>query len=201
MIKRIDLNNEKEANFIGCWNTQNDEVMDQIIQYFNNHKEDQEIGVGGFGEVDLERKDSTDLTILPKDLESPEMECFSLYFNLLNDCYWDYLETWSFLKNKWGEMYIGPFNIQKYEINGHYKTWHSEREGIYTSHRVFAWMTYLNDVEDGGSTDFLHFDISVRPKKGRTLIWPAEWTHAHRGSPVKEEKFIITGWFHFPVPQ
>ena len=111
MIKRIDLNNEKKANFIGCWNTQNDEVMDQIIQYFNNNKEDQEIGVGGYGEVDMERKDSTDITILPKDLESPEMKCFSLYFNILNDCYWDYLEAWPFLKDKWGEMYVGPFNI------------------------------------------------------------------------------------------
>ena len=40
-----------------------------------------------------------------------------------------------------------------------------ERDSISSAHRVFAWMTYLNDVKDGGSTDFKHFDISVEPKK------------------------------------
>ena len=36
------------------------------------------------------------------------------------------------------------------------------------------------------------------PRKGLTLIWPADWTHLHRGvvSP-SEEKYIITGWFDF----
>ena len=32
------------------------------------------------------------------------------------------------------------------------------------------------------------------------MIWPAEWTHAHRahtlGSGVK---YIVTGWMHFPA--
>ena len=113
----------------------------------------------------------------------------------------DYLENWSFLKGKWGNMYIGPFNIQKYHIGGHYNTWHSERENLASSHRVLAWMTYLNDVESGGHTDFLHYDLSLKPEKGKTVIWPAEWTHAHRGNPVESEKYIITGWFHFPAPK
>ena len=62
-------------------------------------------------------------------------------------------------------------------------------------------MTYLNDVdnEDGGSTVFTHYDLKVQPKKGLTLIWPAEWTHAHKGELlVKSSKYIITGWMHFP---
>ena len=44
-------------------------------------------------------------------------------------------------------------------------------------------MTYLNDVadEDGGSTVFTHYGLEVQPQKGHTLIWPAEWTHAHKG--------------------
>ena len=68
--------------------------------------------------------------------------------------------------------------------------------------RLFAWMTYLNDVneEDGGTTDFDYYKIKVKPEKGKTLIWPAEWTHAHYGSILKSgEKFIITGWIDFKV--
>ena len=65
-------------------------------------------------------------------------------------------------------------------------------------HRIFAWMTYLNDVDDGGTTDFDYYKVKVKPKMGKTLIWPAEWTHAHRGTVLKGgKKYIITGWLHF----
>ena len=60
-------------------------------------------------------------------------------------------------------------------------------------------MTYLNDVEEGGETFFSNYDIEVNPKRGQTLIWPAEWTHAHKGRVVKAgSKYIITGWMNFP---
>ena len=61
-------------------------------------------------------------------------------------------------------------------------------------------MTYLNNVEEGGSTYFSHYDLEIIPKKGVTLIWPAEWTHAHRGNELKSGiKYIITGWINFSV--
>jgi hypothetical protein len=59
-------------------------------------------------------------------------------------------------------------------------------------------MTYLNDVDEAGETEFLYQEIKFKPKKGLTLIWPADWTHTHRGIPsLSEEKYIITGWFNF----
>ena len=59
-------------------------------------------------------------------------------------------------------------------------------------------MTYLNNVEDGGATNFSHYGISVKPEIGKTLIWPAEWTHAHNGRIVNSgKKYIITGWMNF----
>ena len=97
---------------------------------------------------------------------------------------------------------IGPFNIQKYSSGDHFSRLHSERTSINTLHRLFAWMTYLNDVkeENGGTTDFDSYKIKVKPEQGKTLIWPAEWTHAHYGSILKSgEKFIITGWIDFKV--
>jgi hypothetical protein len=58
-------------------------------------------------------------------------------------------------------------------------------------------MTYLNDVPRGGETEFLYQGIKVEPKKGLTLIWPADWTHTHRGLPAPTDKYIITGWLNF----
>ena len=49
-----------------------------------------------------------------------------------------------------------------------------------------------------GETEFLHQKIKAKPRKGLTLIWPADWTHVHRGIvSASEEKYIITGWFDF----
>ncbi len=60
-------------------------------------------------------------------------------------------------------------------------------------------MTYLNNVKENGETSFVHYGVSVKPEKGKTLIWPAEWTHAHSGGVVtKGSKYIITGWMSFP---
>jgi hypothetical protein len=53
-------------------------------------------------------------------------------------------------------------------------------------------------VEDGGETEFLHQKWKVTPKKGLTLIWPAHFTHIHRGLPsYTTEKYVTTGWFDF----
>ncbi len=54
-----------------------------------------------------------------------------------------------------------------------------------------------NAEDDGGTTDFDYYKVKVKPETGKTLIWPAEWTHAHRGSVLNGgEKYIITGWLH-----
>ena len=59
-------------------------------------------------------------------------------------------------------------------------------------------MTYLNDVTEGGETEWYYQKLKIKPKKGLTVIWPADWTYQHRGIPSKtHHKYIITGWFSF----
>ena len=59
-------------------------------------------------------------------------------------------------------------------------------------------MTYLNSVDKGGSTYFNHYDLEIKPKKGLTLIWPAEWTHTNKEKILKKgNKYLITGWINF----
>ena len=92
-------------------------------------------------------------------------------------------------------------NIQKYNPGGHFAKVHSERVHITSLHRLFAFMTYLNDDFEGGKTSFIHHNIDIEPIIGKTLIWPAEWTHAHKGNIVKSgTKYIATGWIHLPIP-
>jgi hypothetical protein len=59
-------------------------------------------------------------------------------------------------------------------------------------------MIYLNDVTDGGGTEFYHQNLIFQPVKGKALIWPSDWTYTHRGIPSPtQDKYILTGWFEY----
>ena len=198
-MKRLTLDTDK-INFIGSWQLSNDILFEKIIDFFEKNKSLHNQGSIDKG-VNLSEKKTTDLTIDPIDLRDKNYSIFYDYFNELFNCYNDYKEQWPFLDVNIQTLDIPSFNIQRYLPGDHFSKIHTERSSTSTSHRVFAWMTYLNDLDknSGGSTKFEHFDISFEPKKGKTLIWPAEWTHAHSGDIIKSGvKYIITGWMCFP---
>ena len=189
-----------QPNFIGSWMIDPVALCDEIIAYFESNEGKQLSGRVGGG-VNLQAKNSVDLTMSPKDLMLPDNKVFETYFHALFDCYQDYVDQWPFLKVFAEELHIGSFNLQRYQSGQHFQKVHTERSSLSNLHRLFAWMTYLNDVDsdDGGTTVFSHYSLEIQPKRGLTLIWPAEWTHAHRGSVLrKNSKYIITGWMHFP---
>ena len=198
-MKRLTLDPDKK-NFIGSWQLSNDILFKKIIDFFEKNKSLHNQGSIDKG-VNLSEKKTTDLTIDPIDLRDKNYLIFNDYFNELFNCYNDYKDQWPFLDANIQTLDIPSFNIQRYLPGDHFSKIHTERSSTSTSHRVFAWMTYLNDLDknSGGSTKFEHFDISIEPKKGKTLIWPAEWTHAHSGDIIKSGvKYIITGWMCFP---
>ena len=91
-----------------------------------------------------------------------------------------------------------PFNIQHYALNEAFFNWHCERSYYQSHQRALVFMTYLNDVEDGGETEFYYQQLKIKPVKGKMVIWPPDFTHKHRGitSPT-QEKYIATGWMNF----
>ena len=196
-MKRLIIK-KNQTNFIGAWNIENKELCKNIISFFQNNKHLQFQGRTAAGK-NLQSKNRTDIMIRPDFLKDEKFFLLKEYINELHKCYLDYLEQWPFLKRMASKMDIGPFNIGEYLPGGHFGNIHSERTSINTLHRLFAFMTYLNDVEDGGETKFSHYDISIKPEIGKTIIWPAEWTHAHTGEILNSgKKYIITGWLHFP---
>ena len=198
-MKRLFFNSDT-INFIGSWQISNDILFEKMIEFFEKNKHLHSQGSIDKG-ISLSEKKTTDLTIDPIDLKDKNYSIFNDYFQELFSCYNDYKKQWPFIEENIKTLDIPSFNIQKYFPGDHFSKIHTERSSTSTSHRVFAWMTYLNNLDKnaGGSTKFEHFDISIEPKKGKTLIWPAEWTHAHSGDFVKSGiKYIITGWMCFP---
>ena len=197
-MKKLSTVSNKSPNFIGSWNIENDKLCNEIIKFFEENKSMQRVGITATG-YDPKIKQTTDMVIQPSDLKNKKYSLFNSYFNLLKDCFLDYRNQYPFLNHKFfNRTHIGNFNVQKYNSGDHFSQLHSERVSLDSLHRLFAWMTYLNNVDDGGTTNFEYYDIKVKPEIGKTLIWPAEWTHAHTGSILKSgTKYIITGWIQF----
>ena len=187
-MREHDIN--KLDNFICGWYLDDQSICDILINHHKSNPSERGIVIGG---VKLEVKNSLDLVLA-------DVSLLTQYTSKLQLCVDEYIK-----KYKWCDQYsawgVTQFpNIQKYEANGAFYAWHTERvDGEYpasTRHLVF--MTYLNDVNDAGETEFYHQKIKVKPEKGLTLIWPADWTFTHRGVPSpSQEKYIITGWFNF----
>ena len=197
-MKRININTQ-QTHFIGCWNLKNDKLCNDITKFFENNKNLQKQGVFGGGKENLKMKSTIDIAINPNDLKNPEYKIFNQYIGELHKCFSEYQNQWPFLKTMIKNIDIPSFNVQKYSKGDHFSHMHSERTSLNTLHRLFAWMTYLNNVDDGGQTNFSHYGLKIKPEIGKTLIWPAEWTHAHSGEILKSgTKYIITGWMHFP---
>jgi len=90
------------------------------------------------------------------------------------------------------------FNIQKYNPGEGYHALHCENAGGSDIMRVMAWMIYLNTVTDKGGTYFSSYNRTIKPKEGRLVIWPAYFTHHHKGVVSKTQtKYIATGWYSF----
>lgn len=180
--------NEDRYSFIGGWYIDSS-LCDEIIDCHNQ----------------LEGMNNTYVAPHPQNYILTELltypkEIVDQYLNTLYNCHKEYIELYpACAKTSIGEYgLINGINVQHYLPNNYYNAWHTERTNTSNyKDRNFVFMTYLNDITLGGETLFFHQNLSFKPVKGLTLIWPAEWTHLHTGSRTDEHKYIVTGWWAF----
>ena len=170
-------------------------VCDGVIEFFKEDNYFEVLRGNTSNGIDLSKKDSFDksISVMTRD------ERIRKYLISLNQVLTLYTNKYTYAnKTKKWEI-LEDINIQFYNPGGGYKIFHCERDGSLRSiSRHLAFMTYLNDVTDGGETEWLYQNLKVKPQKGLTLIWPCDWTHTHRGIPsLSQEKIIVTGWYNF----
>ena len=178
-------------NFIMGWYSDDTTFCDALIKLFNDSKDKHNGVIGTDNTVDNSIKESIDLHFEPDQFNS------MYYGDLIKKISFKYIERYDRAKGN-GMFPVEGFNIQYYPVGGGFKQWHCERESadVPSTSRHLVFMTYLNDVEDGG-TDFMHQNLTVKAEKGLTIMWPSDWTHTHKGQiSHTEEKFIATGWLH-----
>ena len=88
--------------------------------------------------------------------------------------------------------------IQKHTKNeGHAYAWHEDSGN--GAERYITAMFYLNDVEEGGETEFYHQELKIKPKQGNMIIFPPYYTHMHRGNvPLSNDKYTVSIFLHRP---
>ena len=106
--------------------------------------------------------------------------------------------------NKNNIIYIANFNelklekmiIQKYDKSEIINKYKDELVDNNTSKEIsqLIFLLYLNDVEEGGETEFLQGEYIVKPEVGKMVIFPSCWTFPHSGKiPISSDKYILIG--------
>ena len=161
-----------------------------VIEKFeqDDRKRQGQVGSG----VHLEIKRSSDLSITElEDWKSYDQA----FFRCLNNGLKKYVrflpeeytihKALSEIKNDTG------YQIQRTQP-GDYYIWHHDQ----TTSRLVTFIWYLNDVKDGGYTEFID-GTRIQPEAGKLIIFPSTWDFLHRGvSPKTETKYLCTGWVH-----
>ena len=181
-----------------------DEFCDKAIEFYNYCEK--------VGFVFERQSKENDIDKISKDDTSVYMPSagFQLQYSLddlwqvfhstfWTKCYTNYADNFSILKRT-AEHNIQnqSAKIQKTKPGQGYHEWHCEYASKMKSNRLMAWTVYLNDNFEAGETEFLYQQYRYKPQKGDCLIWPAGYTHVHRGNPpINGDKYILTGWIEF----
>lgn len=197
------MNIEITDDFIGIFdNFFTDEYIENYITYFEKMNKNNLTFKREFSpshEVDDTAFDELSEPFWMKELPVHYMakNFIEIFFNEKHGPYQRYIEKFSILKSQ-GRHSIFDIKVQKTEPGQGYHIWHVENSQLTSRNRVTAFTLYLNDVEDGGETEFLYQKRRIKPKKNRLVIWPAHFTHVHRGNPpLSNDKYILTGWTEY----
>ena len=105
----------------------------------------------------------------------------------------EYLKKFSVLGQE--KLLIYDTKAKKIPIGGGFHNWHYENTGLQVSARKLVIQLYLNTIEEGGETEFLYINKRIKAEQGRLIIFPAAFTHTHRGNPpIGQEKYIVSTW-------
>ena len=190
---QYDIQNNGIGVFDGYFSKQ---FCDSLIEHFEWYRENGY--TWGRADPEIYRSDNSvtlDSTrFIGTDNSNLLAEFNSKFFE---ECYHLYCKKFSVI-DQLGRHGIYGYKIQKTLPSEGYHIWHCEQSSVDNCRRLGVYLLYLNDVDEGGETEFLYLSQRIKPQTGRLVIFPAGYVHAHRGNPpLVGEKYILTGWLEF----
>ena len=190
------------------------ELCDELICMYNEQTTNKYEGITAGG-LNKNIKDTKDYVIEKNDPKWSRIHSFlekELYRNLqkytkkINNIenHEGYLNTGQKSTIAEYKMFDGQrfilknYMMQRYEKNVGKYIYHHDFQVDYDAkqHRAITYLWYLNDVDEGGETEFWG-NYKIKPRKGTLILFPASWTFPHCGKmPISNDKYIITGWVY-----
>ena len=85
------------------------------------------------------------------------------------------------------------YQMQRYKKGEGFYKQHVDGDPKKCSERILALVIYLNDVAEGGETYFPWQGVKVQPRRGRVVVFPANWLYPHEALvPVSDDKYMIS---------
>lgn len=169
-----------------------DHLCDEVVSYFERCEkklQGQVIDKDGNHVVDKKAKMSLDLDLsgdagmgsgIDQELYRLVQRSFNTYVDMFG-----VLTAFS--------VYDTGYFLTKYFKGEGFYDWHIDAGNDATINRLFSCLIYLNTVEKGGETEFFYQQVRIQPEKGKLVLFPASWTHLHRGAhPESNDKYIMT---------
>ena len=201
LMSDVNLTDYEFKDFIAIWkNFVPKAFCDQLIKYGNDVLDDNvghNIGIGNEDIMDggamyqgkHRRYDRSFMLNYHSDTWASQINQF------LKSCALHYVQEYSQLKNV--GLISTDIKFQRTPPGGGYHIWHYENGDFSHSQREVTWMIYLNDIEEGGETEYQYQLRRIKPTTGTVVMFPAGMTHVHKGNLVmgQENKYIVTGWY------
>ena len=169
-----------------------DQLCDEIVAFFEHSQlklEGRVIDSAGKHVVNTKAKISMDHDLSGETGLGSEID--QELYRLVGRAFNTYVDMFGVLKAF--SVYDTGYFLTRYSKDEGFYDWHIDAGNDATINRLFSCLIYLNTVEEGGETEFFYQKVSVKPAKGRLILFPAAWTHLHRGVvPVSGDKYIMT---------
>jgi len=170
------------------------EYCEEVIDFFEGYEQrgmTHRRDTCDVSDTSLDIATVVELTRVNKEL------CLTFNEVFWGNCYSSYTEKFKTMAQI-GYHSIPNLVVQKTKPGGGYHTWHCEMGCLQHSRRVAAFTLYLNDNYESGETEFLYQQKCLKGKQGDLCIFPAGYTHFHRGNPpLIGAKYILTGWIEY----
>ncbi|MDC0002710.1 2OG-Fe(II) oxygenase [bacterium] len=183
----------KLDGFVGIFeNVFEDDFIDELIKFFESKEV---LGLQDETKSTQTDRDMTELQFADFMTIQSVPPMFSQHFfgRLWEHIYPQYTKEFAILGAL--KMQGEGLKMKRIKPGGGFHSWHCEGMGDTPRRRIVAQL-YLNDIDEAGETEFLYQNKRISPKRNRLLLWPADWTHTHRGNPPigDTNKYILTTW-------
>ena len=162
----------------------------EIIEYINFFEDNQ---ILEYDKSALELEDHKVVNVTHDYDLGASSKLATMLFPGFKPCVTEYLESISILRSK--KFLLHDLKLKKIPAGGGFHNWHYENGSLSVAARQFVVQLYLNDDFDGGETEFLYQQRREEAVAGDIIIFPASYTHTHRGNPpLGGDKYIATSW-------